>query len=133
MLDSQAFSVLARARQGRQHGTVQAALRAAADVGADVLVPAAVLAEQYRGGSHDQVVDSYLGRSTGITVADTTRPLARRIGNLLARAQRGSEDHVDAAAVAVAAAAGGGVILTGDPDDLATIADGLTAIAIEPL
>jgi predicted nucleic acid-binding protein len=133
VLDSQAFSVLARARPGPQHATVQAALRAAVDTGADVLVPAAVLAEQYRGGAHDQVVDSYLGRSTGITVGDTTRPLARRIGNLLARAKRGSEDHVDAAVVAVAAAAGGGVIITGDPDDLATIATGLVNITIEAL
>lgn len=133
VLDSQAFSVLVRARRGRPHASVQAALRAAADVGADVLVPAAVLAEQYRGGPHDQVVDSYLGRATGIVVADTTRTLARRIGNLLARGRRGSEDHVDAAAVAVAAAAGGGLILTGDPDDLSAIADGLINVAVEAL
>lgn len=96
-----------------------------------MLVPAAVLAEQYRSGAH-QVVDSYLGRATGILVADTTRPLARRIGNLLVRARRGSEDHVDATAVAVAAD-GGGVILTGDPDDLGAIADGLLNVAIEAL
>lgn len=133
VLDSEAFSVLARARPGRPHATVQAALRAAADTGADVLVPAAVLAEQYRGGAHDQVVDSYLGRATGIVVADTTRPLARRIGNLLAPARRGSEDHVDAAAVAVTAAAGGGVILTGDRDDLGAIAASLINVTIEAL
>ena len=133
VLDSEAFSILARARSGPQHSTVQAALRAALDSTVDVLVPAAVLAEQYRGGSHDQVVDSYLGRSTGITVADTTRHLARRIGNLLTRASRGSEDHVDAAAVAVAISAGGGVILTGDPDDLCAIAEGVVGVTIEPV
>jgi hypothetical protein len=133
VLDSEAFSVLARARSGSQHSTVQAALTAAVAAGVDVWVPAAVLAEQYRGGTHDQVVDSYLGRSTGISVADTTRPLARRIGNLLTRTGRGAEHHVDAAVVAVAVGTGGGVILTGDIDDLTALADGVLGITIEPI
>lgn len=131
VLDSEAFSILARARSGPQHATVHAALRAALDSHVDVWVPAAVLAEQYRGGTHDQVVDSYLGPATGITVADTTRQLARRIGNLLARVGRGSKDHVDATVVAVAVSAGGGLILTGDPNDLTAIADGLVGVTIE--
>src|SRR6478752_6728618 len=97
VLDSEAFSALARSRSGQHPGAVHAALKAAVEIGADVMVPAAVLAEQYRGGHHDQVVDSCLGRFSGIDVADTTRLLARRIGNILARARRGSEDHVDAA------------------------------------
>ena len=88
-------------------------------------------AEQYRGGHHDQVVDSCLGSFTGIDVVDTTCQLARRIGNLLARAGRGSEDHVDAAVVATALALGGGVIATGDPDDLAALAGDLPMITIE--
>jgi hypothetical protein len=88
---------------------------------------------KYRGGAHDQVVDSYLGRETGIDVADTNRQSARRIGNLLARAGRGSKDHVDATVVAVAVSRGGGVILTGDPSDLAALADGLFGIVVEPV
>lgn len=133
VLDAEAFSRLARSRSGHRPHMVHAALKAAADAGAEVIVPAAVLAEQYRGGAHDQVVDSCLGRHSGIDVADTTRHLARTIGNLLARAGRGSADHVDAAVVAVALAAGGGVIATGDPDDLAALAADLPGVAVEPI
>lgn len=133
ILDSEAFSRLARSRSGQPPGSVHAALKAAAESGADVIVPAAVLAEQYCGGRHDQMVDSCLGRHTGIGVADTTRILARTIGSLLARAGRGSDDHVDASVVAVALAAGGGVIATGDPEDLNALAADLPGIAIEPL
>jgi len=39
-----------------------------------------------QGGARNRVVDSYLGRETGIAVLDTNRQLARHIGNLLARA-----------------------------------------------
>lgn len=131
VLDSEAFSSLARSRSGGRPAHVHAALRAAIHAGSDVLVPAAVLAEQYRGGQHDQVVDSCLGQHSGIEVVDTTRQLARRIGNLLARAGRGSRDHVDATVVAVAVAAGGAVIITGDPDDITELAAGLVGITIE--
>lgn len=132
VLDSEAFSMLARAASpgGRK---LRAALSAAYATTTDVVVPAAVLAELYRGGPHDQVVDSYLGRDTGIVVVDTTRQLARRIGNLLARAGRGSRDHVDATVVAAAIHAGGGVILTGDPDDIAALASGLVGLTVEAL
>lgn len=133
VLDSEAFSSLARSRSGQHPGAVHAALTAAAETGTAVVVPAAVLAEQYRGGRHDQVVDSCLGRHTGIEVTDTTRALARTIGNLLARAGRGSADHVDASVVAVALAAGGGVIVTGDPDDLDALSGGLPGVTIEAI
>lgn len=131
VLDSEAFSLLARARAGEKPGAIHAALKAAAELGSDVLVPAAVLAEQYRGGKHDQVTDSCLGKFTGIEVTDTTRMLARRVGNLLARTGRGSEDHVDATVVAVAIAAGGGVIATGDTDDIDALAGGIIGITVE--
>ena len=51
----------------------------------------------------------------------------------MARAGRGSKDHVDATVVAVAVSRGGGVILTGDPRDLAALADGLIGITVEPV
>lgn len=124
--------MLARRRSGRQRG-VHAALRAASLAGSDVLVPAAVLAEQYRGGAHDQIVDSYLGRETGIDVADTDQRLARRVGNILARSGRGSRDHVDATVVAVAVSNGGGVILTGDPRNLTALSDGLPGLVVESI
>ena len=133
VLDAEPFAALARSRTGKSPGSVQAALRAAVEVGAEVLVPAAVLAEQYRGGRDDQIVDSCLGRYSGIEVRDTTRQLARRIGNVLARVGRGSADHVDATVVAVAVTAGGGVIVTGDPDDMEALAAGLPGIGVERL
>lgn len=131
ILDSEAFSTLARSRSGQRPGAVHAALKAALKTGSEVMVPAAVLAEQYRGGKDDQITDSCLGRFTGIEVADTTRQLARSIGNLLARAGRGSAGHVDATVVAVAVAAGGGVIATGDRDDIEALGADLVGIRIE--
>lgn len=127
-LDSEAFSRLAR--PGSTRTALRSALRAAWELNAPVIVPAAVLAEQYRGGRHDQVVDSYLGRETGIVVVPTTRDLARSIGHLLARAGRGSADQVDATVVAATLEAGGGVIATGDPADMTALAHGLTEIAV---
>ncbi|MDR1119041.1 MAG: hypothetical protein LBL01_07090 [Bifidobacteriaceae bacterium] len=97
------------------------------------MIPAAVLAEQYRGGGHDQLVDACLGRHTGILIVDTTRTLARRVGNILARAGRGSADHVDATVVAVASRAGESVIATSDPDDMRALAAGLPGITVVPV
>lgn len=131
VLDSQAFSVLARG-QSAEKSVVRAALRAALETEARVVVPAAVLAELYRGGTHDQIVDSCLGRNT-IGVVDTTKQLARQVGNLLARAGRGSRDHVDATVVAAAVSHGGGVILTSDVGDISALADGLIGITVESI
>lgn len=131
VLDAQALSALARG--GPHERTVRAALAAALAEAADVVVPAAVLAELYRGGGHDQAVDACLAREGGVAVAPTDRPLARRIGHLLAAAARGSADHVDAAVIAVCAAAGGGVVLTADPKDLSVLSGGSPAIAVHRL
>lgn len=131
MLDSEAFSRLAR--RGPQRDRLRAALRGAWEAHAAVQVPAAVLAEQYRGAKHDQVVDSCLGRETGIGVVPTDRILARHIGHLLARADQGSEHHVDATVAATAVAGGGGVIATGDADDLRALTDGLVGITVLPI
>ncbi len=133
VLDSEAMSQLARTREGADSRHVHAALRAAVDAGTDVLVPAAVLAEQYRGGRRDQAVDSCLGRYSGIDVVDTTRALARRIGSLLARAGMGSEHHVDATVVATALGAGGGLILTSDVDDLTVLAAVAVGVTVAPV
>ena len=131
ILDSEALSRLAR--PGAERRAVRSALRGAWEADTPVFVPAAVLAELYRGGTHDQVVDSYLGRETGIEVVATNRGLAHRIGHLLARARRGSEHHVDATVVAVTVSAGGGVIVTGDPSDITALADGLVGISVLPV
>ena len=113
VLDSEAIAALARG--GEQEHTVRAALTAVAGTPAQVVVPAAALAELYRGVAGDQAIDACLGAEGGIAVIPTDRPLARRIGKILADAGRATEDHADGSVVAVCAAAGGGLILTGDP------------------
>ena len=130
ILDSEAVSRLARAHQGAATGAVHHWIRAAADVGARIIVPAAVLSEQYRGTGHDQFVNACLSRYPGIEIVDTTRALARMIGNLLSRAKVGSEHHVDASVVASAIMAGTGVILTSDPSDIGMLSGGNPSIQI---
>jgi len=135
ILDSEAISRLARDKwTTAETGDVHAFLTAAIDRMAPVRVPAAVLAEQYRGVGFDQQVDSLLSRyKDTIKIVDTDRELARFVGNLLARHGRGSQDHVDATVVATAARLGGGVILTSDQGDVAALADGLPGVSVEPL
>lgn len=130
ILDSQAISELARSGSGAMPGTVLAALKAALHTDSDVVVPAAVLSEQYRGGRHDQLVDACLSRWMAIQVVDTDRSLARTVGNLLGRHRLGSEHHVDATVVATALTAGGGLVLTADPDDLERLSDGLVGVQV---
>jgi predicted nucleic acid-binding protein len=112
---------------------VQVALKASREEGDDVVTPAAVLAEQYRGGRHDQLIDACLGRYGGIRVVETTRALARRIGNILARAGQGSADHVDATVVAVASLADQATIITSDPRDMSALVGDLPGIRVVPI
>ena len=134
VLDSEAVSVIARASKGDSRARpVLAALQAALELGNDVVVPAAVLAEQYRGGHHDHLVDACLARYSAIEVVDTTRSLAKNVGNILARAGLGSAHHVDATVVAVAVREGGGLIMTSDPKDIETLAAGLVGVSVHAL
>ena len=88
----------------------------------EVVTPAVILAELYRGPGHNQVVDACLSRETGIDVRTTDRPLARLVGGILAAAQAGSADIADAHTVAAAVQAGGGVIITGDASEAERLA-----------
>lgn len=131
VMDSEGFSVLAR--ESPRSVVVPDALtlvRAFLNKGREVVVPAAVLAELYRGGRHDQVVDSCLSRFPSIGVVETDRRLARGIGRILARTGRSSADHVHASVVAVAALSGGGVIVTGDVDDISALAHGIRGVRV---
>jgi len=131
VLDSEGVSRLARRGPGTAVGIAHAALAAALRSNCPVLIPAAVLAEQYRGGRYDQPIDAFLARhGQAITIVDTDRALARAVGNLLARHQLGTAHHVDATVVAVAARAGGGVILTADPDDIVPLAAGVSGSSV---
>lgn len=132
VLDSEAMWSLTR-RPGVDPKGALAALVAARANNWDVVVPAAVLAELYRGARQQQSVDAALSAHDDITVAVTDQRLARYIGSLLAQANMGSEHHVDATVVAVAFAAGGGLVVTGDLDDLQTLAAHAPGVAVEPL
>lgn len=106
----------------RRQREVRAALAAAERLGREVVVPAVVLAELYRGRGHSQLVDACLSRETGIQVRVTDRAFARLVGGVLAGARAGSGLMVDAHVVAAAIELGGGVILTADADDINRLA-----------
>lgn len=125
ILDSGAVIALAR-----EEGRARAALAAAWEVGADVVVPAVVVAETIRGyGAREAPVNRLLNRIGN--VAPATEARARAAGALLARAK--SNATVDALVVAEAVESGGGVMLTGDPDDLGALAASHPEVVIQPL
>jgi len=97
-------------------------LEAARRLHREVVTPAVILAELYRGPGHNQVVDACLSREIGIDVRTTDRPFARLVGGVLAAAHARSTDIADAHTVAAAVEAGGGVILTGDESDVERLA-----------
>jgi predicted nucleic acid-binding protein len=132
ILDSEALSALG-GRTSRRQEEVRAAMRAAALRNRDIMVPAVVLAELYRGQGHNQMVDACLARETGILVRDTDRPLARLVGGVLSGAKADSRFLADAHVVAAAVEVGGGVVLTGDGDDLAMLAAPYPNIMVQPL
>lgn len=121
VLDADALSGIARER-GSRFREVTAALEAARRLRRDVVTPAVILAELYRGPGHNQIVDACLSRQTGIQVRDTDREFARFVGAVLAAAKAGSKDMADAHTVGAAVEAGGGVIVTGDENDLRRLA-----------
>jgi predicted nucleic acid-binding protein len=132
ILDSEALVALG-GRPSKRQEEVRAAMRAAALLQRDVVVPTVVLAELYRGPTHNQMVDACLARETGLRVRDTDRSLARLVGGVLAGAKADSRHLADAHVVATAVEAGGGVVLTGDFDDLAMLAAPYPNIVVQPL
>lgn len=130
VLDAEALSRLARTG-GRAE--VRAALEAARRLRRDVLTPAVVLAELYRGPRHNQLVDALLAREAGIAVRVTDRHLARLVGGVLSAADADSRHLAAAHVVATAVETGGGVVLTGDPTDLQRLAAGYPNIHVEAI
>jgi predicted nucleic acid-binding protein len=121
VLDSEALSALARQR-GNRFEEVRAAIEAARRLRREVVTPAVILAELYRGPGQNQVVDACLNRESFIDVRDTDRGFARYVGGVLGAARADSTYLADAHAVAAAVEGGGGVILTVDEDDLNRLA-----------
>jgi hypothetical protein len=98
--------------------------------GGAVRVPTAVLAETYRGTAADAMVDLVLRR--GVRPIATGRAMARVAGGLRHRDHLDSCHTVDAIVVATAIRLGGGVVATGDPTDLRSLARDHPNIRIEP-
>jgi predicted nucleic acid-binding protein len=107
----------------------RAALAAALEAGADVSVPAVVVAETVREGPTDAPANRVLKAVGGIDVADEA--IGRTAGRLLGSA--GSAATVDAIVVATAIEADGAVILTGDAGDLGRLAADDQRVIVQPL
>lgn len=132
VLDSEALSALT-GRPCKRQEKVRMAMKIAADLQRDVVVPAVIAAELYRGPGRCQAVDACLSREAGLRVRDTGLSFARLVGGVLDGVKVGSEYMADAHAVAAAVEAGGGVVLTGDEDDLTMLAGPYPHIMIQPL
>ena len=121
ILDTRALELLADPKADRQAAQRMRNIIDAADRdGIEIRVPTAVLSEAYRGTPADAAIDRLLGH--GIDPVTLGRAMARQTGALRHRDRLDSCHTVDAAVVATAIRFGGGVIATGDPDDLRSLA-----------
>lgn len=107
----------------------RAALAAAVEAGAEVSIPAVVVAETVRGAATDAPVNRVVKAVGRVDVVDEA--VGRTAGRLLGDA--GSSQTVDAIVVATAIEARGAVVLTGDPSDLGALASGHDEVVITPL
>lgn len=131
VLDQRALDALAGPDSPAKR-RVRQAMTAAAMLQREVSTPTVILAELYQGGGRNQFIDALLSREeAALHLRDTDRVLARLVGGVLAATGAGSEDIVDAHVVATAVEAGGGVVLTGDPRDLARLADPFRTVVVE--
>jgi predicted nucleic acid-binding protein len=124
ILDAGAVIALSRA-----DARARAVLAAALESGADVSIPAVVVAETVRGVAADAPVNRIVKAVGEVSAADER--VGRTAGRLLGEA--GSDSTIDALVVASAVEAGGAVILTGDPDDLRALTGDRLGVVIQPL
>lgn len=124
ILDSGAVIALSR-----KDLRARAALAAAREAGVEVSIPSVVLAETVRGSAEDAPVNRVI-KAVGEVISADERT-GRSAGALLGAAA--STSTVDALVVASAIELGGGVVLTGDPDDLAPLAGGHPEVVISAL
>jgi len=132
VLDTRALEVLAdRGVDPQASRTVRNMLTAAARMGVPVRVSTAVLAESYRGTPADAAVDHLLGR--GIRAITMGQAMARIAGGLRHRDRLDSCHTVDAFVVATSVRLGGGIVATGDPQDLRSLARDHPNVRVEPV
>lgn len=124
ILDSGAVIALSR-----NDMRARAALAAAREVGVEVSIPSAVVAETVRGSAKDAPVNRVIKSVGEVTAVD--EDTGRAAGALLGAAR--STSTIDALVVASVIQLGGGVVLTGDPDDLEPLADGHPGVVISAL
>lgn len=113
----------------RSDARARAVLAAAVEAGADVSIPAVVVAETVRGVAADAPVNRVV---KAVGEADVvTEAVGRTAGRLLGEA--GSSSTVDAIVVATAVEAVGAVILTGDASDLGALAARHREVVVQAL
>ena len=132
ILDTRALEVIADPKADpRATRRMRDLLAVAARTGTPVRVPTAVLAEAYRGTAADAAIDRVLGN--GIRPITLGQSTARHAGGLKYRDRLDSCHTVDAVVVATAIRLGGGIIATGDPDDLHSLARDHANIKVQAL
>jgi predicted nucleic acid-binding protein len=100
-------------------------------IGIPVRIPSAVLAEAYRGTAADAAIDRVLGN--GIRPITLGQAAARQAGRLKHRDRLNSCHTVDALVVATAIRLGGGIIATGDPNDMRSLARDNANVKVQAL
>jgi predicted nucleic acid-binding protein len=132
VLDARALEVIADPKADLQAAQRMRDMLDSADrMGIPVRVPTAVLVEAYRGTPADAAVDRILAR--GIRPVTLGQATARQAGNLRHRDRLNSCHTVDAVVVATAIRFGGGIVATGDPEDLRSLARDHANVRIQPL
>ena len=132
ILDTRALEVIADPKADpRATQRMRDLLAVAARTATPVRVPTAVLAEAYRNTTADAAIDRVLGN--GIRPITLGQSTARHAGGLKHRDRLDSCHTVDAVVVATAIRLGGGLIATGDPDDLRSLAREHAHVKVEAL
>jgi len=101
-------------------------VRRASALGAEIIIPAGVLAQVWRGGSRQARLAALVG-GPATRVEALNEALAKAAGQLCGR--RGTADVVDASVVLAARQAGGAVV-TADVEDIRRLDPTLTVVAV---
>jgi hypothetical protein len=132
VLDTRALEVIADPKADLQAAHRMRDMLDSADrMGIPVRVPTAVLAEAYRGTDADAAIDRVLAR--GIRPITLGQATARQAGDLRHRDRLNSCHAVDAFVIATAIRFGGGIVATGDPEDLRSLAREHASVKVQPL
>lgn len=132
VLDAEALSALTARGDAHRRDRVRAALRSAAANDFVVRVPSVVIAEVSRTAAQQTQVEQVMARF-GLQSANLGPATAKRAGRMLGRDRLDSCSLADACVVATAVRFGGGIVATGDPDDLESLAVGDANVKVLPL